>query len=235
MATTELYRIGEREAQPKRHRKLRWLITIIIILLLLFWGFTVARNHLKPKTVIKQAKATITQVTDPSAKTKQYDEPDFTVDLPASWSMLPRPPNTFQSFSWSNDSTDGNEEEFEIFEDTIPANFAVNQVQIVSGETDHLELEGALSDNCVNFTRDEAVTNGEYGVLAKWQGVDFICDRSNQERDLIGTSSSDGLNIVKLTDTSTATVHQFLFTFTNNSITPDPTTFNTILTSLKMK
>lgn len=233
---TELYRVGEREKQPKKGRKrITWLISLIIIILLLIWLYFFVSAALKPKTVIKQAKETSTNITY-EAKTKHWDEPDFGIDLPATWNMLPRPEPSYQTFTWSNGDSHGEEQEITVYQDTIPVNYAVNKALILSGSGgDHVELQGQASDDCVKFTKDLNGNIGESGAVAKWQDVPFICDHYNRLRDVIGTSSTDGINTVNLKGVSTGQVHKFFFTYTNHSVNPDYTLFYGALSSLKMK
>lgn len=227
-----MYRVAHRE-KGKRRRVIVWVIIIIIILLLLcFLGFWI-RQKLQPKATIKQAAAITTKVSYAS-QTTHYDEPDFGIDLPAAWSAVPRPPHTFQSFTWQNSDKGTDGEQIEIYEDTIPLNFASNRALIVTGEVDHVNLIGAASDNCSTFTKPAVAGHGATGVPAKWQNVDFICDQNNQARDVIGTSSSDGVNTVILRNQSTGASHKFFFTYTNHASNPDYTLFYNAIQSLHM-
>jgi len=73
------------------------------------------------------------------------------------------------------------------------------------------------------------------GASAKWQGIDFLCDQNNLERDVVGTSSLDGINTVSLNSPSGGGAHKFFFTYTNQSINGDYSVFTDAVTSFKMK
>ena len=106
---------------------------------------------------------------------------------------------------------------------------------IVESQGDHMELKEGVSDNCSKFTRGMTPLPGQVSVPAKWLDVSFLCDQFNQQRDVIGTSSADGINTVIMMSPTTGVAHKFFFAYTNQDVTPDYTTFQNILTSFRMK
>ena len=225
-----MYRItSQRKFRQRRSRF--WLGFTMVFLALAVIGLVFFLRSLHQTSVITASKAVTTKVSY-QGKTKHYNEGDFTIDIPAEWTAAPRPPYTYQSFTWRN-TDKANAIEIEIYEDTIPANFAVNRALIVHGETTHLELTGQASDNCVKYTKDLTSNQAELGVPAKWQNVDFFCNRNTSTRDIIGTSSSDGINTVLLRSSGGAP-HKFFFTYTDNQINPDYTVFYNALATFSM-
>lgn len=223
-----------RSEKSRRRRVIFWGTLSLIILAIIIFGALWFIHHLKPQTQIKQAKA-VTSTINYSPKTKQYSEPDFTIALPNSWHVVDRPPGPYQTYTWQSSDVGSNGQVITVFEDTIPPDYAVNRVLIVSGQVDHLTLDGVASDNCANYTTSNAVVQvGKPGVMAKWQGVSFICDNANTQRDIIGTSSTDGLDFVLLRNQSTGKTHKFLFSYTDYSINPDYNVFYDTLNSLRM-
>ena len=219
-------------SRKTRQRRSRfWLFFTLFFLVVGLVALAIFLLSLRQKPVIKQSKAVITKVSY-AGKTKHYTEDNFSIDIPDTWQALPRPPYTYQSFTW-HDSSKGSSQEIEIYEDTIPTNFAVNRALIISNETDHVELDGLASDNCITFTHDTDTGHGQFGVYAKWRGVDFLCNRATTNRDTIGTSSKDGINTVTL-KTTNGTKHSFFFTYTDTQINPDYSVFYTALTSFGM-
>jgi hypothetical protein len=235
MQSTGVYKVGEVERPKKPHRKRKWFIALIIFICLLVLTIIFILNHLKPKTVIHQSKGTVTKVAV-DEKTKTYDEPDFTIDLPLAWQQVPRPAGPYQSYTWQTSEKNTNGQKIVVYEDSIPANIAVNRVLIVHGEGDHIATEGVASDNCIQYTISGAAHLGEFGAPAKWQGINFICDVSNEARDVIGTSSSDGVNQVIAKSQSNPGTHKFFFYYDNqNYATPNYTAFYNAIQSLRMK
>ncbi len=225
-----MYRItNQRKFRQRRSRF--WLGFTMVFLGLAIFGLVQFLHSLHQTSVITTSKPVTTKVSY-QGKTKHYNEGDFTIDIPAEWQAVPRPPYTYQSFTWR--TTDkSNAVEIEIYEDTIPANFAVNRALIVHGDIGHLELTGQVSDNCEKYTKDLTSNQAELGVPAKWQNVDFLCNRNTSARDVIGTSSSDGINTVVLS-TSGGKTHKFFFTYTDNQISPDYTIFYNALATFSM-
>lgn len=224
---------GTRAERPNSRRRI-WLIIVLVGILLLVWAIFDYAKGLKPKTTITQSKAVTSKVAY-DTKTTHYSETDFSIDLPSTWKLLPRPLGEYQSYTWSSGDTGSDEQEIEIYEDTIPVNFAVNKVLILEGEVDHVQIDGTASDECNTFTNNVGGQDSQTGVPAKWQNVSFLCDRLNQERDTIGTSSTDGVNTVILQNQSTGQKHKFFFTYTDQSLSPDYAVFYAALQSFKMQ
>lgn len=229
----DYYRIHHRPPGKTKSR-LIGLVLFVLFLAFVIICFIIVRNMLKPQATITSSKPVVKQVSY-DKKTKQYDLGDFTVELPVAWAPVPRPPGPYTSFTWqtSNKGTDG--QEIVIFQDVIPANYAVNRMQVVAAAGAQLNLVDTISDNCSKYTKNTVNPANQVGVPAKWQGVDFLCDQSNLERDVIGTSSTDGINTVILTSPTTGAKHKFFFSYTNHNISPDYTTFSQMLQSFRMK
>jgi hypothetical protein len=128
--------------------------------------------------------------------------------------------------------TDG--QVIEIYENVIPVNFAVNRELDVTGAVSHITLDGVASDNCITYTRNGPTAISQVGVSAKWQGISFLCDEYNTEQDVIGTSSTDGVNTVIL-QTSHGVSHKFFFTYTDYNVSPDYSVFYNALNSFAMR
>jgi hypothetical protein len=226
------YRVGN-HGKNRRRRNVVWLVVSLIIIGFIVIGVIWVRQALRPKVIITQSKAVNTTVNF-NPQTQLYKEPDFSVSLPTSWHVVPRAPGgLYQTFTWQSSDVGTNGQIIQMFEDTIPVNFAVNRVLIVQGEIDHLTLVGQASDNCSTFTKNPPLPS-QNGAPAKWQGVSFLCDQRNLERDVIGTSSADGVNTVILENQDTGVKHKFFFTYTDYSTNPDYTVFYNTLNSFHM-
>ncbi|MDL2363316.1 MAG: hypothetical protein QFB86_02970 [Patescibacteria group bacterium] len=226
--------VANKKGKSARRKR---LVLFIILLLLIgagFYAYGVIKEALKPQTTISQSKA-VQSVIRYDNKMKHYDEPDFGIDLPANWQPVAREAGAYQTYTWqvSDRGTEG--QQIMIFEDTIPPNATVNRALVVAGEGDHLTLNGEVSDDCTTFTKNIATTNNRVSVPAKWMGIDFLCDGFTQDRNVTGTSSSDGLNTVILRNPGTGQSHKFFFMYTTHSKNPDYTTFYAALRSLKMQ
>lgn len=230
---TDYYRINYREKDKRKGWRIA-IIILIILLLLLSIGIWYIFTHLKSETHIKQAPGRTTKAVYTS-NIKHYDEGDFTIDIQNIFVPQPRPVGPYKSFTFksSNDQTNG--QEIEIFQDVIPTGFDVNRMQVVESGGDRLNIVADVSDNCNKYTKGIVPAPNQHGVPAKWQGIEFLCDQSATERDVIGTSSADGINTVILTSPSKGTKHKFFFTFTNHTINPDYSPFIDALRSLRMQ
>jgi hypothetical protein len=228
-----MYRVGNRK---RNHRKATIVASSIVLFLILIAlsGVTFAKQFLKPQTNIKQSSAVTTTVTASLPATKVFSEGIFTIQLPADWKLMPGELKPYDITRFEVLSDDANDQELDVYQDTIPLNFAVNRVLPISADGNSIMTNGAISDNCANFTKNQSGVVDSNGTPAKWSGVNFLCDLNNNERDVIGTSSTEGVNLVHLTGTI-AGAHTYFFTYTDNSIDPDFTTFYNALTSFHLK
>lgn len=232
---SDLYRVDAKNLKKRKWRKrIIWLIVILLLVAISIFAYIKIREMLKPNTVIKQAKATQSKVTY-TDKTKRYEEVNFGIDIPVGWEKLPASGGQYKTYTWQTSEKGTNGQVLTIYEDNIPSNFAVNRVLIVRGENTNLNIEGSASENCSQYTRGGSTTPSGVGAPAKWQDVEFICDQGNKQRDVIGTSSLDGINTVILKG-PTAGPHKYFFTYSNyNAANPDYAAFYEALQSFSMK
>ncbi len=224
-----MYQVDHRKPDHRRRRR-RWLIVSCLLIGLTALVVVYVLHHLKSHTTISQSKPVVNKaVTD--TKTKHYDEPGFGIDVPADWQPTPTPPRPYTFYRWQ--SKDG--QVVEVYVDTIPTNFAVNRVVIVDAQADHLLLDGNASDNCSTFTKGLHAAPNQVGVPAKWQGVDFLCDQSNQLRDVVGISSAEGVNSITLHAPTIGASHKFFATYTTTSVNGEYNSFYSALQSLRVQ
>lgn len=206
----------------------------MLILFLLIGTGIWAKSYFKASTTISPPPAPVTSVvTSNQGPTKQFDQGIFSLSLPADWIYKGQQRQTapYAPYLYENTKTNTGVEQLEIYVDTIPANLGVNRVLPVQSEGARV-VPTTVSDNCAAFTGNKVP--GSTSTPAKWDGFDFLCDLGNYERDVVGTSSSDGINTVKLTGPTTG-VHQLFFTYTDNGSTPDFNIFTDALSSFRLK
>lgn len=228
-----MYRIGERRKNRRRQAVKTGLI-VCGVLLAVFGMYSILRQFLQPDSVLKQSAAVTTSV-DFKKATQKFDEPNFTIEIPSGWKQVPQQSGLYKTYAWQSNNmvTDG--QLIEVYEDTIPVNYAVNRVLVVTGDGPNLSLGGTVSDNCLTFTQNNIGPTTSLGTPARWQGVSFWCDQHNTQRDVVGTSSSEAVNTVTLTSDSGKGTHKYFFTYTNHAINADYTVFYNALNSFKFK
>lgn len=223
-----MYRLGEVE---HRHRKIYAFLAGFVALLVVA-GF-IAAHFLQSNTEIGNTPSTVvTHVSYDTTKLKTFDTPLFTISLPEDWKPVSRnsdiPP---PSYTWQGTVKDNANRWLSVYVDSNVANLAVNRELSVQASGTTLNALGDVSDNCTTFTGAASQSHGS--TPAKWQGIDFLCDSGNYERDVVGVASPDGLNNVTLTGTKGA--HRFFFTYTDNAVRADYSIFINALKSLQLK
>lgn len=154
----------------------------------------------------------------------------FTFDLPAGWRAVTAPSTQPTAMSWTGVASGGAGRRLDVYIDNVPVALAANRLLPVQPSGDRLNPVGNVSDNCTNFT-DKATESTATGTApAKWNGVNFICDMANYERDVVVTGSSEGINTVTLSGTA-GTHHQVCLVYTDNSIDPDYSVFIAVVQS----
>lgn len=224
----ESYRLGKRHVS---HRK-RHVVVFLVVLILIAAGAIAVKTYFKPDTTISAPPAPVsTKVIDSNGGTKHFDEGIFTISLPADWKFVGHQTASYNIYTWHNTKTNPGVEQLQIYLDTIPASLGVNRVLPVQGNGNRV-VPTEVSDNCANFTGNKVP--GPENTPAKWDGINFLCDLGNYERDVVGTSSSDGINIVKLAGSTTGH-HNLFFAYTDNGPTPDYTIFTDAVQSFRLK
>ena len=223
-----MYRLGE---VKHSHRKLYIFLAGFVVLAV--GVIILAVRFLRPETDLGKTPARVTtKISYQTAQTKAFTEPLFSINLPTDWqpvqptNMPPQP-----SYTWHGTSKENSARQLNVFVDKDVGTLAVNRELSVQANGMAVTVLGDVSDNCTTFTGNATSTHGS--TPAKWQGIDFLCDSGNYERDVVGIASPDGLNTVILTGSSGN--HHLFFTYVDNSASPDYSIFTNALRSLKLK
>lgn len=228
-----MYRIGERR-KDRRKQAVKTGFIVFGVLLASVGAYNLLRQFLQPDSIVKQSAAVTTSI-DFKKATQKYDEPNFTIEIPTGWKQVQQQASLYKSYAWQSNNTVTDGQLIEIYEDTIPVNFAVNRVLVVAGDGPHLSLAGTVSDNCLTFTQNNIGPTNAFGTPARWQGASFWCDQNNTQRDVVGTSSTESINTVTLTSETGKGTHKYFFTYTNHAINADYSVFYNALNSFKFK
>jgi len=221
------YRLGKRRSS---HRK-RNIVIAAVFLLLILAGTVWVNLYLRSDTVIDPPPpAYTTRVVASDEGTKSFTEGIFSLSLPKDWVFVDHKTAPYNVYSWHNTKTNPGIQQLQVYIDTIPKSLAVNRVLPVQSEGNRV-IPTTVSDNCSDFTGSKS--SGSTTTLAKWGGINFLCDLGNYERDVVGTSSSDGVNVVNLTGASGT--HKIFFTYTDNGMTPDFTIFTDAIQGFRLK
>lgn len=186
------------------------------------------RRELRPQTVIHQTTPTSTYIG--LLPTQPYHLKTFQINLPKDWKQVTTP-TANAAYSWRGATKDNSARALDIYIDNIPANFAVNRMLPLTANGAGVQATGGVSNNCSTFTLANT-TNPQTGIApSKWDGIDFLCDMANYVRDVVGTSSAEGVNVLSVTGPSGT--HKYFFVYTDHSGEPSYDTFTAALQSFQ--
>lgn len=221
-------------AHKRRPKFLKWLWLLPVVVLIA--GGIAAFEFLKPNTTITNAK-TVTQKLSGTASTKTFHEGIFSIALPQGWQFIGEQKNIYDIYHFKSASGgDTGNRQLDVYQDSSLPNFAVNRMLPVEATADgHLIANTVeVSDNCTAYTTGATSGRSTVGQIAKWQGIDFLCDMANPLRNVVGTGSTDGLNTVIIKSETTG-LHHYFFTYTENNDKPDYSVFVTALNSFQVE
>ncbi|HVO86159.1 MAG TPA: hypothetical protein VMT23_00300 [Candidatus Binatia bacterium] len=221
------------------HKSNYRLLAIIIgvVLVVLFGGFylfVIRGNH---DAVTRGDKTPLVSTVKTNATNTNVQETDFELSLPGKWKLAAQNwDNRYQAWQWQFQDKRYAGRWFEVYQDTIPADYAYNYMLPVSANGDSVTI-GSVSGNCANFTTtNQTKINGSGTVAApsKWQGISFYCDYGRQSLQVVGTSGPDGINTLTLKGDKSGT-HKYFFLYEDNDIDPDLGIIGEILTTFHAK
>jgi hypothetical protein len=230
-----MYRYQRRHAPWQNFRRKALIVVAAIILVtavLVGWYI----DSTSGTTIIHNSTARTTYVSTSNSPVQTFSEADFTIQLPTDWKFIGQTTGPYDFYTWQETTKYEDNRVLDIYVDTIP-NTAVNRLQPVTADGNRLQV-GTLSDTCLTFT-GPSVSSAQAAQslpnqLAKWQGVNFMCDLANYNEDSVGTSSLQGINTVTLTGPITGR-HSFFFLYVDHNIQPDYTIFSNALGSFRVK
>lgn len=217
--------------KPRRKHYLRWIILVLV----LTGGVLFGLHSLKPDTKITTAKVVTKKLTGASA-TKNWHKGNFSLDLPQSWQFMSVQKDlyTIYHFRSAGSGAEGNRS-MDVYEDSNLPNFALNRMVTVeaTAEGGLTANAGDVSDNCTAYTTGSTTGRTSVSQLAKWNGIEFLCDMANPLRNVVGTGSKDGLNTVKVNSLSTG-AHRYFLTYNEGNDKPDYGIFIAAINSFKV-
>jgi hypothetical protein len=226
----DLYVAGYRS--KRRHRG-RVLLEVLVVLAVLAAAGLAGKHFLSSGTQIGKAPpAKTTVVSVQSQAKKHFTEQFFSFDLPSDWEPMSPPNQPYHILSWRNTAQNKGVQQLNIYIDGAPQ-LAVNRALPIQANGSRLALLGQVSDNCATFTEGAKNAHGN-ALPGKWRRVSFLCDTANIARDVVGTSSPNGVDTVTISSAASGK-HTFFFTYTDNSVTPDYDIFTNVITSFQLK
>lgn len=217
--------------KPNKVTHKRYILAVVLVLLFvgIFYGVKAIKHALSNDTVIVESPPITKKADIDQGTVKQYDEAKFLLSLPTSWKFIGHNKQPYDMYSWQAVS-DKTSRRLDVYIDALPKHLAVNRMLPVQSAGNRISVVGEVSDNCQTFT-----SNSPNSVIrAKWKGVNFLCDLANYERDVTGTSSGEGINIVSVTGKATGS-HKVFFAYTDNSVNPVYDVFYNVIQSFRVK
>ena len=233
-----MYRLGKR----KRHSKKPIIFGSILLLMLGLGaaGYSFVKNTSRTSTQIKNGAATVHYVSASSSQKSHFDEDSFSLNLPPAWKLvnhLAPQASRYNVYTFQGTNAAESSRLVAVYVDLLPTDLAVNHEISVQAQGSGMS-HGTVSDNCANFASDAARSTSQAVTsqvsASRWDGVDFLCDLGNYNRNVTGTGAIGTINKVILTGPRGGT-HSFFITYTDANINPDYTVLYNLLDSFQVK
>ena len=223
-----MYKAGYRRHKSHIIRFLLGIIVMVTVVAAIAWFFRGTNSVVNPAPVTRT-------VSSNEGATKSFDEGIFTFSLPADWIVES---HDTQQYTLRSTKKYYDNRTLNIYLDTIPPNFALNRLLPVQVQGNTIQ-PGTVSDDCRSFTGGSISGAQQAQSLpntpAKWQGISFLCDLSNYNRNAVGTGSvGSALNTITLSG-PTSGKHSFLLVYTDHNVNPDYNIFYEMLQSFRLK
>jgi hypothetical protein len=225
--------------RKQRKRSAGWL-WFWLTLLLIFVGIAgfIAWDVLRTRSEQQSGDVLVSQfeVDRPAVQTIQQDTYSF--ELPADWVEVKRFNNKYDAgITWQATAAKQDNRYLTIYLNKLPTKLPVNRMLPVESIGRSLR-HGPISDNCAKYTPggkvDANAASKARPVIAKWDEVEFICDLPKVFDNVVGTSSSEGINSVSITGPEKGT-HKYFFLYTDHNIHPNYEIFLNVIESFRAK
>jgi hypothetical protein len=214
---------------PTNHRSKIFVATFVSVFLVLLGGGYLVWRDIRAnisQEVVQGESRVVGQVLGNDNAIQLIDEDVFSFELPGDWQLIDQVDSAREkSFEWQATLKNEDNRYLKIYVDRIPDGIRVNRMLPIIKEGPRLNY-GLLSENCTSFT--------EGNDNSKWQNIEFLCDTSNTIDNKIGTSSSDGINVVELEGPS-GTSHRFFFLYIDRNVRPNYSILYNAITSFRVK
>jgi hypothetical protein len=224
------------DAKPS-HKVIHTVVTIVVTLALVGGGiftYIFFMNDTEATIDNSKSRSRVVQTISSTDTTKQtISEASFTFNLPADWKRVSADlSGPYKKYTYQAGVKNAENRYLYIYADgQLPPTLAFNKAVSVHAEGQTMS-HGSVSENCADFTTQ--TTPKQLQIKAKWEGVDFLCDMDATGRNVAGTSSTENLDQVVLTDTG-FTPHRITILYEDNNANPDYNIFYGVLDSFSVK
>ena len=225
--------------RPKKYRLflkfLLFLTPFILIAAGIMWYVFFRNNGDITSDFIKEGG----QVIVAAPATKELENEHFKITLQTSW-VANGKKNPFSDqvyYEFQNKAKNDDNRYLRVYLDVFPKDFALNRLQPITVVDNKIIPTANISDECDTFTGapvDKKETkNRSDRWMAKWQGIDFVCNLTNPQ-NYAGTASIDeGLATTFINSKNEK--HKYFFLYIDHNVRPDFQLYTDALKSFATK
>lgn len=236
MAMRGTYRYDHRIERRRRYTAV--IVIVLTVGILTAVGYAIFKDVMNTgaNEAVEGSTRVVGQVEGQNSVQKAFKETTFTMQVPVDWKETARTSNAVENSVTIASTKQGlSERSLKVYVDTIPNEFAVNRMLPLTWTGESMST-GSVSDNCATFTKGGTLDTTKsvklLPAIGRWQGLDFWCDLANVVDNKIGTSSKDGINVVKVNGPAQGT-HSYFFLYIDRNIQPDYQVLQQMLASFK--
>lgn len=226
-----------------KHRRKYIILGCLLLAAGLLVFFILNHKNNKNDNSSRETQGTVTHINQPSDNTKLLvNEPTFNMTLQGPWKEIGRNKDSrFNSIQWQYTKKFYEARTLTIYVDKLPSTLAVNYL-LPATVVDNTIQAGQLSENCTTFTKDAKPiekrnpTSPEpiESLPAVWQKVNFLCDNGNVTRQVVGVSTSEGVNTVSVAGNNKG-IHKYFFVYNDQNFQLDSSFLVNALESFRAK
>lgn len=217
-----MYTANRRQKKYKIFLKfMLFLVPLMLIVAGVIWFIFIRNNNDIASSFSKENG----QVYIAKPSTKIFSNEMFKITLLSTWEANGKKnPYSDQVYYEFQSKEKGNDNRWiRIYVDIYPKSLALNRLQPVTVVDNKFVITGNISDECSTFTgapgstASNAIKSDTW--MAKWNGIDFVCDMTNPQ-NVAGTASvEEGLGTTFINSNNIK--HKYFFMYIDHNVRPD--------------
>lgn len=229
-----MYRLGRHS--HRKHKKHLWRVILLSVIVLCALVTVTIVNFLQDdNTKISKTNAVTREYAPEGANPQVFTHSQYEISLPTDWRLLERSTDPYTVYRYQAGKKGADNRWLEVYVDRLPPEKAVNRLMPVQITDNKIKPAGPISDNCtlLDGTRNPGPSPVASSPVS-WQGIQFLCDRANYTRNVVGVGST-AMNSRLVLSGPKGNNRTFIIIYTDHNANPDYYILSSALQSLEVR